>query len=106
MAIANAILFYIHYPLWGPVEATEVVCFYLAWAVTHGLVFIVEGHLCWSRFYYVAAAYFAAAVLLPLAALWAPVAYGLLYWASFVWLSLQGKPRRKAGSGETTVKYP
>jgi hypothetical protein len=64
----------------------------------------VEGHLCWSRLYSVGAAYFAAAVLLPLAGLWAPVAYGLLYSATFVWLSLQ-KPKRPTGSSVTTVKY-
>jgi hypothetical protein len=38
--------------------------------------------------------------------LWAPVAYGLLYSATFVWLSLQGKLAPKSGGGETTVKYP
>jgi hypothetical protein len=106
VAIANAILLYLHCPLWGPVEAAEAVRFYPAWAVTHGLVFFVEGHLCWSRFYSVGAAFFAAAVLLPLAGLWAPVAYGLLYSATFVWLSLQGKPALTSGGGETTVKYP
>jgi serine/threonine protein kinase len=104
MAIANAILLYLHCPLWGPVEAAEVVRVYPAWAVTLGLVFLVEGHLCWSRFYSVGVVFFAAAFLLPLAGLWAPVVYGLLYSATFIWLSLQGKPRRKTGSGETTVK--
>jgi hypothetical protein len=106
LAIANAILLYLHCPLWGPIEAAEAVRFYPAWAVTHGLVFFVEGHLCWSRLYSVGAAFFAAAVLLPQAGLWAPVAYGLLYSATFVWLSLQGKPGRPTGLGETTVKYP
>jgi hypothetical protein len=106
MAIANAILLYLHCPLWGPVGAAEVVRVYPTWAVTLGLVFLVEGHLCWSRFYSVGVVFFAAAFLLPLAGLWAPVAYALLYSATFVWLSLQGKPRRKIDSGETTVTYP
>src|SRR5262249_26491272 len=104
VAIANAILLYLHCPLWGPVEAAEVVGVYPAWAVAHGLVFFVEGRLCWSRFYSVGATYFVAAVLLPLAGLWAPVAYGLLYSATFVWLSLQ-KKKRATGSSVTTVKY-
>jgi hypothetical protein len=105
VAIADAILLYLHCPLWGPVEATEVVRFYPAWAVAHGLVFFVEAHLCWSRFYFVGAAFFAAALLLPLAGLWAPVAYGLLYSATFVWLSLQGKAARSAGKGQTTAGH-
>jgi serine/threonine protein kinase len=106
LAIADAILVYLHCPLWGPVEAAEAVRFYPAWAVAQGLVFFVEGRLCWSRLYFVGAAFFAAAVLLPLAGLWAPVAYGLLYSATFVWLSLQGKPERPTGSSETTIKSP
>jgi serine/threonine-protein kinase len=89
LAIADAILLYLHCPLWGPVDAAETVRVYPAWAVAHGLVFFVEGYLCWSRLYFVGAAFFAAAVLLPLAGLWAPVAYGLLYSGTFVWLSLQ-----------------
>jgi len=106
VAIANAILLYLHCPLWGPVEAAEAVRVYPAWAVTHGLVFFVEGHLCWSRLYALGAAFFAAAFLLPLTGLWAPVAYGLLYSATFVWLSSQGRPGRQAAGGETTVAYP
>jgi serine/threonine protein kinase len=105
LAIADAILLYLYCPLWGPVEAAEVVRFYPAWAVAAGVVFFVEGRLCWSRLYFIGAAFFAAAVLLPLTGLWAPVAYGLLYSATFVWLSLQGKPQRPTGSSETTVKY-
>jgi hypothetical protein len=104
LAIADAILLYLHCPLWGPVEAAEAVRFYPGWAVALGLVFFVEGHLCWSRLYSVGVAFLAAAVLLPLAGLWAPVAYGLLYSATFVWLSLQ-KPQRPTGSSETTVQY-
>jgi serine/threonine-protein kinase len=106
VAIADAILLYLHCPLWGPVDAAEAVRVYPAWAVTHGLVFFVEGLLCWSRLYFLGAAYFAAAVLLPLTGLWAPVAYGLLYSATFVWLSLQGKPGRPTGGSETTRKSP
>jgi hypothetical protein len=104
LAIADAILVYLYCPLWGPVDAAEVVRFYPAWAVALGLVFFVEGHLCWSRLYAVGVAFLAAAILLPLAGLWAPVAYGLLYSATFVWLSLQGKPERPTGSSETTIK--
>jgi serine/threonine protein kinase len=106
LAIADAILLYLYCPLWGPVEAAEAVRFYPAWAVVQGVVFFVEGRLCWSRLYFIGAAFFAAAVLLPLAGLLAPVAYGLLHSATFVWLSLQGKPERPTGSSETTIKSP
>jgi serine/threonine protein kinase len=106
LAIADAILLYLYCPLWGPVEAAEAVRFYPGWAVALGLVFFVEGHLCWSRLYSFGVAFFAAALLLPLAGLWAPVAYGLLYSATFVWLSLQGKPGRPTGSSEKTIKSP
>jgi serine/threonine-protein kinase len=106
VAIANAILLYLHCPFWGPVEPKEAIRFYPAWAVTNGLVFFVEAHLCWSRFYFVGAAFFAAALLLPLTGLWAPVAYGLLYSAIFVWLSWQGRSEPPAPSSVTTVTYP
>jgi hypothetical protein len=103
VAIADAILLYLHCPLWGPVEAAEAVRVYPAWAVAHGLVFFAEGHLCWSRLYCLGAAFFTAAVLLPLAGSWAPVAYGLLYSATFVWLSLQN-PTRPTGDRGTSGK--
>jgi serine/threonine protein kinase len=90
-AIANVILLALHCPLWGPVQPLEVVRFYPAWAAVYGLVFFAEGRFCGGWLYLVSALFFAAAVLLPLAGLWSPVAYGLLYSTVFVWFSLVRK---------------
>jgi serine/threonine protein kinase len=95
VAVANLVLFALYCPFWGPAPPAEVVRFYPGCAVVLGLVFFAEGHFCWDRFYWVGAAYFAAALVLPLAGICAPVVFGLLYATTFVWLGLQAW--RRAG---------
>jgi serine/threonine-protein kinase len=102
------ILMSLHCPLWGPVEPTEAVRFYPAWAAVLGMVYFIEGRLCWSRLYYVGFLFFAAALALPLTGLWAPVVYGLLYSGTFVWFSLLAPSGTGAKSlaSQTTVTHP
>lgn len=89
VGVANLVLFALYCPFWGPASAADVVRYYPGLAVVLGLVFFAEGHFCWDRFYWVGAVYFGAALLLPQAGIWAPVAFGLLYTTTFVWLGSQ-----------------
>jgi serine/threonine-protein kinase len=74
-------------PPWGAGELEAVAGFYASCAVTRGLVFFIEGRVCWGRLHLTGLALFALGVAISLTPAVAPLLYGAACSGLFAWLS-------------------
>jgi hypothetical protein len=103
--LAAVVLLALFCPFVAGASPEEIGRFYAAYAVLRGLVFLVEGGVCWGRLYLAGLAFWAAAVVMRLVPAYAPLIHAATYSGCSVWMSFQdwrGQPvapvRRTAGS--------
>jgi hypothetical protein len=85
--LTAALWFAITVPLTRPPDAAAVATFYTAYLLMRGLVFFIEGRMCWGRLYLVSCAFYIAAVAMPFVPAAAPLIYAGVYAGWFLWLS-------------------
>jgi serine/threonine-protein kinase len=72
---ADGLLLALFCPLSGTPPPESVARAYPAWMAMHGLMWFMEARAYWGRFYLLGLSFFAAAALMPLAGVFAPLAF-------------------------------
>ncbi|MFO0879804.1 MAG: serine/threonine-protein kinase [Gemmataceae bacterium] len=93
-------------PPWQQADPVAAGRFYAAYAVVRGLIFVVEGRVCWGRLYFTGFAFFAAAVGMSLVPEVAPLVHGAAYSGWILWLSCRRWGRDTSGAPPSGAPCP
>jgi serine/threonine-protein kinase len=92
------LLFAVTVPLSRPPDAGSVATFYTAYLIMRGLVFFVEGRMCWGGFYVVSAALYLGVVVAQLIPGAAPAVYACTYSTAFICISFFKWDQKQPGT--------
>jgi serine/threonine-protein kinase len=87
--VAVVVLLALFCPFLEPATPEAVARFYMAYAVLRGLIYVIEGRMCWGRLYLVGPVFYAVAVVMRFLPEYAPLLHGATYSSWFIWLSFR-----------------
>lgn len=87
--LAALLFLAINCPWDSAVDAVMLGHFYSTYSVLRGLIFFVEGRICWGQLYLPAFAFYAGAIVMLWLPSYAPLIHASMYSGWFLWLSCQ-----------------